>query len=137
MVDSLYSLVEVVLGSSFILWGIALAVNTRSLQDFLDFLTHHELSPHATYILASLLLPWGLSIVWLHNEWAFDFPVIVTLVGWAWVIKCMLWLMFPRVLKKAYNWLVPTLQNPWFIRGYSAVLIVLGWLVLKPYLFYF
>ena len=133
MVDNLYSLVEVVLGTSLLLWGVALVIHVKSAQAVIDFIVDDNYSPILTYIVASVFLSGGLAIVWIHNEWVFDFPVIVTLIGWVWTIKCFLWLVIPGTLRKVLKTLQPFLKNHWFIRGYGAFIAVLGKLIIFSY----
>ena len=134
MVDNLYSLVEVVLGASLILWGAAVVIHVRSAQAVLDFLLGDEgLSPVFTYIFTAALLPWGLAVVWIHNEWVFDFPVIVTLIGWIWTVKCFLWLVIPDLLRKFLKPALPALKNHWFLRGYGVFIAILGILIILSY----
>ena len=134
MVDNLYSLVEVVLGTSFFLWGVALIIHVKSAQAAIDFIMDDESSNVLIYLMAALFLSWGLAIIWIHNEWVFDFPVIVTLIGWVWTIKCFLWLIIPGPLKKGLKVLYPVLKNHWFLRGYGAFIAVLGALIIFSYL---
>jgi len=133
MVDNLYSLVEVVLGTSLLLWGVALVIHVKSAQAMIDFIVDDKYSSIFTYIVASVFLSGGLAIVWIHNEWVFDFPVIVTLIGWIWTIKCFLWLVIPGTLRKVLKTLQPFLKNHWFIRGYGAFIAVLGKLIIFSY----
>ncbi|MCY4513213.1 MAG: hypothetical protein OXB86_05955 [Bdellovibrionales bacterium] len=133
MVDNLYSLVEVVLGSSLLLWGMALVIHVKSAQAVVDFIVNDETSFTLTYIMAAVFLSWGLAIIWIHNEWVFDFPVIVTLIGWLWTIKCFLWLVIPGPLRKGLKILYPILKNHWFLRGYGAFIAVLGALIIFSY----
>ena len=134
MVDNLYSLVEVVLGTTLILWGAAVMIHVRSAQAVMDFVLKEEgLSPVFTYAFTAALLPWGLAVIWIHNEWIFDFPVIVTLIGWVWTIKCFLWLTIPGFLRKVLKPLRPVLKNHWFLRGYGVFIAVLGGLIILSY----
>ena len=53
----------------------------------------------------------GLALVVSHNVWTTDWRVIVTLLGWATIVKGMLRLFFPEkikplAMKLAGNWLV-------------------------------
>ena len=126
MVDNLYSLVEVVLGTSLLLWGVALIIHVKSAQTVVDFIVNDDDSTVLIYIVAAVFLSGGLAIVWIHNEWVFDFPVIVTLIGWIWTIKCFLWLVIPGTLKKVLKIFQPFLKNHWLIRGYGAFIAVFG-----------
>ena len=134
MVDNLYSLVEVVLGTSLLLWGVALVIHVQSAQAFIDYVVDDDSSSVLTYIVAAMFLSWGLAVVWIHNEWVFDFPVIVTLIGWIWTIKCFLWLIIPKYLRKVLKTVQPVLKNHWFIRGYGAFIAILGGLIVLSYI---
>ncbi|MFC1615910.1 hypothetical protein ACFL21_02110 [Patescibacteria group bacterium] len=41
----------------------------------------------------------GFLLIEYHNIWVKDWPVIITIIGWAAVIKGCLFLAFPKVLK--------------------------------------
>ena len=136
MVDSLYSLVEVVLGTQFILLGLCSCANPKKVKEVLDFfMEESQASSAVLFVTLTLLLPMGLSIVWVHNEWIFDFPVIVTLFGWFCVLSCVLWLVLPEALRKLLHWMRPVVYNPWFVRAYGLFVVVLGLCVIKPYVY--
>ena len=134
MVDNLYSLVEVVLGFSLLLWGVALVIHIRSAQTIIDFIVDDEMSPIWTYTLSSLMLFCGLVVVLVHNEWVFDIPVIVTLVGWIVTIECFLWIVIPKQLRQVVKKLQPVLRNHIFLRGYGTLIAILGALIVLPYI---
>lgn len=133
MVDNLYSLVEVVLGTSLLLWGVAFVIHVQSVQAIIDYVVDDDSSLILIYILAGVFLSGGLAIVWIHNEWVFDFSVIVTLIGWIWTIKCFLWLVVPQYFRKVLKTFQPVLKNHLVIRGYGAFIAVLGALIVLSY----
>ncbi len=49
----------------------------------------------------------GIAIILNHNVWVADWPVLITLFGWASVIKSVMYLMAPQILAdlgaKVYN----------------------------------
>ena len=134
MADNLYSLVEVVLGTSLLLWGVALVIHIRSAQAIIDFIVDDVSSPIWTYTVSSLSLVCGLIVVWVHNEWVFDIPVIITLVGWIVTIECFLWIVIPEFLRKVVKKLRPLLKNPIFLKGYGILIAILGTLIVSPYI---
>ena len=134
MVDNLYSLVEVVLGTSLLLWGVALLVHIQSAQALIDFIIDDVQSPIWTYTVAAVGLICGLAVVWAHNEWAFSPSGIVTLIGWIVTIECFLWIVFPWQARQAVKKLGSFLKSPVFLRGYGAVITVLGALIVWPYI---
>lgn len=52
--------------------------------------------PWAGLLLGALTLPFGLSIVLLHNLWVPRLALATTIVGWGWTIKGTLYLLAPR-----------------------------------------
>lgn len=134
MADNLYSLVEVVLGLSLLLWGVALVIHIRSAQAIIDFIVDDEMSPIWTYTVSALMLFCGLVVVLVHNEWVFDIPVIVTLVGWIVTIECFLWIVIPQQLRQVVKKLQPVLRNHIFLRGYGVLIAILGALIVLPYI---
>ena len=47
-------------------------------------------------VLATFYLPLGLAVVLAHNIWVWGLPVIVTLMGWAMIVKSLFYLFVPR-----------------------------------------
>ena len=51
-----------------------------------------------------LFLPLGLIIVFGHNLWVGNWPVIITVVGWIITIKCTLYLLVPNWASFVQKW---------------------------------
>src|SRR5690348_1675841 len=51
--------------------------------------------PYAALYIGVFTLPLGLFIVLTHNVWVVGLPVVVTLLGWAWTCKGLLYLLWP------------------------------------------
>ena len=49
-------------------------------------------------LLATFTLPLGLLVVLGHNIWVWGLPVIVTLIGWAMIVKSLFYLFVPHAL---------------------------------------
>ena len=47
-------------------------------------------------VLATFTMPLGLAVVLAHNVWVWGLPVIVTLMGWAMIVKSLFYLFVPR-----------------------------------------
>lgn len=134
MIMDIYSLVECILAGTLFLWGISAICNVKSFQDTVNFFfKEDEQSSVLTFFFAFLLLPWGLAVVFTHNDWVWDFSVIVTLLGWIWTIQASLWLFVPRLMKKVFSPMLPYITNPWFIRIYGVCLIIISKLIFYPY----
>jgi uncharacterized protein YjeT (DUF2065 family) len=77
----------------------------------------------AGLIVGSLTLPLALLVVIWHNVWALGIPVIVTIVGWIWLAKSILYLLYPAALTKAAS---PHMDHPRRFMIAGAILLVLG-----------
>ncbi len=55
--------------------------------------------PYAALVIGVFTLPLGLFVVLTHNVWVLGLPVIVTLLGWGWTLKGVLYLIRPRSLE--------------------------------------
>ena len=69
----------------------------------------------------------GALIVAFHNVWSGGIPILVTLLGWAWVVKGLLYLVYPkhgmRMLERV------SLDRSWEFAVAGAVLVVLSVLI--------
>ena len=54
----------------------------------------------APLVIGTFTLPMGLALVIGHNVWVLDWPVIVTLFGWAMTVKASLYLLFPATFER-------------------------------------
>lgn len=52
-------------------------------------------SPAVAYLNGGILFVAGLAILRAHNRWTFGWPVLVTLVGWAFLLGGFLWMFAP------------------------------------------
>ncbi len=52
------------------------------------------------FYLGWLYLQVGTVIAFGHNVWAWDLVVVVTLLGWAWTLKGILYLLWPNLLTR-------------------------------------
>jgi len=134
MFSDIYSLVESVIASTLIIWGVALVVNKHIIQSFVDTFTNIETNETLSYLTATMFLILGLITVVVHNDWYMGPSLVVTLIGWILIFKASLWLLFPKTavsLAKKYSHLI---LNSWFHFVYGAVIILLGLIVLGKYL---
>jgi hypothetical protein len=68
-------------------------VRPRSWSEF--FVKLREKDEVASFFVAFLHLPMGALIVAFHNKWS-GLAAVLTLIGWAWVLKGLIYFMFPR-----------------------------------------
>ncbi len=125
----MYSLVEVVVASSLIIWGLSLIINKHIVQSFYNAFTNIEKNEILIYLTASMFLILGLITVSVHNDWYLNPAIIVTLIGWIITIKSSLWLFFPRLLTKITKKSSVLILNSWFRFVYGAIIILLGMIV--------
>jgi len=84
-------------GPIFALSGIALLLRAETYRAIVgDFLR----SPALHYLAGFLGLFAGLAIVLTHNVWAFDWRLIITLIGWVTIVRAAVTVLWPE-------WIVP------------------------------
>lgn len=83
---------------SLLYLGAAVAA-IRGVIDFDKILKDFEQSKGLTFITGLITLIIGLLIVTLHNVWAKDWTVLITLIGWISLIKGFMFIAFPDSLK--------------------------------------
>ena len=85
------------LGPVFALIGIALLLRAETYRAIVrDFLR----SPALQYLAGFLGLFAGSAIVLTHNVWAFDWRVVITLIGWVTIVRAAVTVLWPE-------WIVP------------------------------
>lgn len=116
------------MGPTFEAVAISMLLNHRAMPAMIEQAAHQPalitLSGIATFVA-------GLAIVRTHNVWEFDWPVIVTVLGWLFVIGGLVRILFPtRVAAMATGFV----ENGGFVIGEAIILLVLGaFLTYKAY----
>lgn len=83
------------LGPVFLAASAPMIIRPNSIQPLADeFLK----SPAIMYVSGILVLTGGLSIVNTHNRWELDWPLLITLFGWALVIAGISRIVSPKVV---------------------------------------
>ena len=110
--------------------GVALVFNA----DFFRLMAGEFLKSYALIYLAGVLtLGAGLAIVNTHNEWTGDWRVVITILGWLFVISGVIRIVFPRTVEAFGTSMITTASNSWII-GEGIVFIALSaWLSFKGY----
>ncbi|VAW11134.1 hypothetical protein MNBD_ALPHA09-895 [hydrothermal vent metagenome] len=76
-------LIAKLIGPILLVAAITMLTNAKDLQEMArEFLRHRAL----IYVSGVLAMLGGLAIVNNHNSWIMDWPVIITLFGWAMII---------------------------------------------------
>ena len=133
MLNDMYSLVESVVGSALLIWGVALLVNKHIIQSFFDTFTNIEENETLSYLTASMFLILGLIIMFVHNDWYWSFGIIVTVLGWILFFKASLWLFFPKTLSRLAKKFSHLVLAGWFRFVYGGIITLLGLIVLSKY----
>ncbi|MDA1060980.1 MAG: hypothetical protein O3B47_04260 [bacterium] len=66
--------------------------------DFKKFVEEFEKSPALTYITGLFGIIIGMLLIEHHNFWVKDWTVLVTIIGWAALIKGILLIVFPSAI---------------------------------------
>jgi hypothetical protein len=111
---------------NFVVIGISDALRPRAWVDFFVFL--RERGEAGVFATAFLSLIFGSIIVAFHNVWS-GIPVVLTVIGWAQVLKALLYFAFP-----AYG--LRKLQIPSYERASMFVLPGIIFLILAAVLGY-
>jgi len=116
------------IGPTLVAVGASMLLNLGSLPALIG-----QASGDAALILTTgmLIFVAGLAIVRVHNRWSGGWPVIVTVLGWLFVLGGLLRILFPTQLGSAAAGMA---QETWFWVGEAVILLVLGgFLCLKAY----
>lgn len=85
--------VEIAVVLSLVVVAISHILRPRAWIAFFHML--RDKGDAGVFVVALLHLPIGVLIVAFHNRWS-GWPTVVTVLGWAWLIKGTLYLTFPR-----------------------------------------
>lgn len=80
-------------------------------------------APHLALIAGLAALALGAAVVIAHNRWTLAPTLLVTLIGWAWVLKGLVYLLAPGTLGAIAR---GRARSPATIRVLGLVCIVLG-----------
>ena len=127
MITDQYSLVELVLGASFVLWGISSLINKHLLKSQIKlFLSNESPQEAISYLVATMFLVLGIIIISVHNDWYMGLSIVTTVIGWILVVKCFLWLAFKKSLMPMMRKMESLFLKRWVNLSYGIALIVLG-----------
>jgi hypothetical protein len=117
------------IGPLLLVMGVGMAANADSYRDMArEFLASRAL----IYIAGLLAFVPGLAIVLVHNVWAFDWRVIITLLGWLAVIGGIFRLVAPAQVQAVGSAMLA--RQGWLMGGgiavgaLGAVLTLVGYL---------
>ena len=108
------------IGPVMALVGVSLLANEAAFRKMAqEFLR----TPALIFFSGMILIPAGLAVVLSHNVWVMDWPVIITLLGWAAVISGAIRVFAPeRATKAGKNFLTRKI----FTTVAAAIWVVVG-----------
>ena len=106
----------------FVILGVVALVNHKKFAKFVKDFKKNKLF---LFFGASLDLFFGVILVVAHNIWVWDWPLVITILGWLWLIEGTLVMLLPgKSLKLALLW-----RNKGCIIATSIIAIVIGLLL--------
>ncbi len=106
------------IGPIFVIVGIGLLLNGDRYRAVVDEVMS---SYTLLYIFGAIALTGGLAIVLTHNVWVWDWPVIITIVGWLMIVRGSLRIIIPQQVEDLARKMVA---------GWPEVLLISGVLVI-------
>lgn len=102
MQESLFFLAEQLVFCLFIPWGLSMIIQHKLWIKLIQLLYSQN---DQTFKLICLIngvvwIPLGLFLVLTHNDWELSPSVIVTVIGWLTVAKCLMLILFPQLALK-------------------------------------
>lgn len=89
--------IERALSLALLIYGVSHMAQRGLWVEFLTQATKHRFG---AFFIAMPTLAIGLVIVAGHNVWVLGIPVITTLLGWAYVIKASIYLLWPKTVRR-------------------------------------
>ena len=103
---------------SFLIIGLSHVIQHRAWADF--FLHWKEKGEVGVFYTAFLHFAFGALIVSAHNVWS-GIPIVLTLMGWGWVVKGAIYFLYPKQGLRMLNRL--RIERSWEFAVPGALLI--------------
>ena len=108
------------IGPIFLIVGIGLLLNGDRYRAVVD----EVMSSHTLlYIFGAIALTGGLAIVLTHNIWVWDWPVIITIVGWLMIVRGTLRIIIPQQIEDLARKMVARWSNILLISGLLVIML--------------
>jgi hypothetical protein len=122
-------LIAKLLGPILLVAAVTMLANPKDILEIArEFLNSRAL----VYLAGVLAMLGGLAIVINHNIWVADWPVLITLFGWASLLGGIARIALPSVVKSVGGAMI---EHPAAVRAIGAVWAVVGaFLIYKGYL---
>jgi cytochrome bd-type quinol oxidase subunit 2 len=108
------------IGPTFFALAVSMLLNVGSLPALVEQASHDPAMILTTGIITFVA---GLAIVRVHNRWSGGWPVVVTVLGWLFVLGGLARILFPNQLAAAAAGIA---QHNGFFVGEAIVLLALG-----------
>jgi len=108
------------IGPTLIALAATLLINLNSISALVEPVSH---DPALVIVSGILSFVVGLAVVRVHNHWAGNWTVLVTILGWLLLVGGLIRMLFPIWLAGLAADLV---KNTGFIAGEAIVLLVIG-----------
>jgi uncharacterized membrane protein len=109
------------IGPIFVIVGIGLLLNRDRYRTVVDeVIASHTL----LYIFGLIALAGGLAIVLTHNVWVWEWPVIITVMGWLMIIRGTLRIIIPQQVEDLGTKIMARWPNILLVSG--LLVIALG-----------
>ena len=82
------------------------------------------------YLSGFFIIMIGAAIIASHNIWLWDWPVIITLLGWAALIKGTMRILFPETVVYLIN---KKVNNYWFLSAEISFLMLSAYLLYQGF----
>jgi hypothetical protein len=108
------------IGPTFVAVAVSMLLNLNSLAALIE-----QGSANAALILTTGVITFvvGLAIVRAHNHWSGGWPVVVTVLGWLFLLGGLVRMLFPTQLASAAIGLA---HDTWYLAAEAVILLAVG-----------
>ena len=102
MQESLFFLAEQLVFCLFVPWGLSMVIQHKLWIKLVQLLysQNEQIFKLICLVNGVVWMPFGLFLVLTHNDWELSPSVIVTIIGWLTVLKCLMLILFPQLALK-------------------------------------
>jgi hypothetical protein len=116
--------IQAIYAPLILIFGLSHLTQPRLTADFFIAMKRTGFAP---LIIGMYTLPTGLILIVGHNKWVLDWPLFITLSGWAMTLKSIVYLVFPgtpdRLVTEPERLLD---RHAWVFRVAGLILVVFG-----------
>ncbi len=108
------------MGPTLLVAGAGMLVNASAYRDMAQaFLKNDAI----IYFSGVLVLVTALAVVNVHNRWAFEWPLIITIFGWLSILGGISRMIFPKLVAKIGSGIV---ESQGIVMAVGVIMIVIG-----------